>query len=408
MEMSSGPVLVVDDDATNCAMLRHFLERHGLTVTEAADGNAALEWLGKQSFDLVLLDILMPGLSGLEVLRALRQNYSMTALPVIMATVKDDSAVVVEALRAGANDYLTKPFDFPVVLARVQTQLALKRSVEQITRLERSLAQRNTELEEANSRMKDDLDAAARVQEALLPTSLPCAPGVTFAWVFRPCAELAGDLLNVVAFGERSIALYVLDVVDHGVKSALLAVMVSRSLAQLHAAHGLEPSPGKAPSPLPPGEVAAHLNQSFPWDKRTEQFFTLLYGGLDLATREFRFVSAGHPGPLYLPCDGPAVFFKGSGLPIGLGGANYSEQSLSLQVGDRLYLYSDGVSEARNAQRQFFGEDRLQAVLEQGRTRPLQEGLDTVLRSVLEWCGQAPPHDDISLLAVEVTGPASH
>jgi response regulator RpfG family c-di-GMP phosphodiesterase len=106
-------------------------------------------------------------------------------------------------LRLGANDYVTKPFDFPVVLARVQTQLALKRSVERIVRLEQSLAQRNAELEEANRCMKRDLETAAKVQAALLPREVPAMAGADFAWQFKPCTELAGDLLNIVPLGER-------------------------------------------------------------------------------------------------------------------------------------------------------------------------------------------------------------
>ena len=132
MNTEHGSLLVVDDDETNRDVLAHRLQRRGYTVTEAADGGQALELIGRQRFDLVLLDVVMPGPSGLDVLQAIRRTHSLTTLPVIMATAKDQSADVVRALELGANDYVTKPYDFPVLLARVGTQLCLKRAVEQI------------------------------------------------------------------------------------------------------------------------------------------------------------------------------------------------------------------------------------------------------------------------------------
>jgi adenylate cyclase len=138
-----GSLLVVDDQESNRDMLSRRLERRGYTVAVAEDGRQALEMITTQKFDLVLLDIVMPGISGLEVLRILRTRYSAAVLPVIMATVKDQSSDVVEALHLGANDYVTKPFDFPVVLARLQTQLSLQRAMGEIQRLAEQLELRN-------------------------------------------------------------------------------------------------------------------------------------------------------------------------------------------------------------------------------------------------------------------------
>jgi sigma-B regulation protein RsbU (phosphoserine phosphatase) len=396
-----GSLLIVDDDVRSRNLLRGYLTPHGLTITEAEDGTRALELIEQSPFDLVLLDVQMPpGPSGFEVLETLRRTCSATDLPVIMATAANEGADVVRALGAGANDYVTKPFDFPVVLARVRTQLELKAAVDRSRRLEQSLARRNAELEAVNRTMKRDLDAAARVQQALLPRAQPAVTGARFAWVFRPCVELAGDLLNVLALDEHRVCLYVLDVVGHGVKAALLAVMVSRVLARL-----LLPaaqSGGAAGQVPPPAEVAAHLNREFPWDDQTQQFFTLLYGVLDLGTGMFCFVSAGHPGPLYLPQGAEAQALSTPGVPIGLG-EGYEERWVRLRKGERLYLYSDGAYEVMNAEHKGFGEERLHRVLAEGRNVPLQEGLDRLTCTLEEWCAPAAPHDDISVLAVELT-----
>jgi adenylate cyclase len=143
MSTPRGALLVVDDDGMNRDMLGRRLERRGYSVASAADGQRALAMLDTQTFDLVLLDIMMPGISGLEVLRRLRERHAMADLPVIMTTAKDQSSDIVEALQLGANDYVTKPLDFPVVLARVETQLSLKRAKEQIQQLAEQLELRN-------------------------------------------------------------------------------------------------------------------------------------------------------------------------------------------------------------------------------------------------------------------------
>lgn len=121
-------LLVVDDDGTNRDILMRRLKRAGYVVTAAENGAKALELIDSQKFQLVLLDILMPGLSGIEVLQAVRIKYSLTELPIIMATAVDDTEEVVKALDLGANDYVIKPFDFPIVLARIKTHLKMGRA----------------------------------------------------------------------------------------------------------------------------------------------------------------------------------------------------------------------------------------------------------------------------------------
>src|SRR5262245_24604180 len=122
-----GVLLVVDDDEMTRDMLSRRLERIGYTVTAAADGNLALDLIAREVFDVILLDIKMPGLTGFQVLQAIRRIHSVTDLLVVMVTSADDSDSIVEALELGANDYVTKPIDFPVAMARIRTQLLLRR-----------------------------------------------------------------------------------------------------------------------------------------------------------------------------------------------------------------------------------------------------------------------------------------
>ena len=349
-EKEHGSLLVVDDDEMNRVMLSRLLTRSGYAVTEASDGAAALELVEKHSFDLVLLDILMPGIDGLQVLENLRRTRSVAELPIIMATAEDSSSDVVRALKLGANDYVTKPLDFSVVLARVQTQLSLKRAKD--------------ELEATNARMKRDLEAAAKVQRALMPSSLPKVQEFRFVWDFVPCDELGGDILDVFQLDEDRIGLYLLDVSGHGVRAALLSVTLNRLLAQM--AEGslqFEGAGSQTESQLlSPAEVAARLNTRFQMDASpgAVQYSTFLYGILNTHSGHFRYVSAGHPGPLQVHGDGKSILHPQEGFAIGwFPDSTYQESVIELRPGDRLYLYSDGILEAMNSEDELFGPERL-------------------------------------------------
>jgi class 3 adenylate cyclase len=143
VEAATTRVLVVDDNEMNRDMLSRRLGAGGFPVETAEDGSSALRLLDEEHFDIVLLDVMMPGLSGIDVLQRIRERSSESDLPVIMVTARDAAEDVVEALRAGANDYVTKPLDFAVVLARVETQITLKKQKEEIRRLADDLELRN-------------------------------------------------------------------------------------------------------------------------------------------------------------------------------------------------------------------------------------------------------------------------
>ena len=260
----------------------------------------------------------------------------------------------------------------------------------------------------ANERMKRDLDAAAKVQRALLPTALPEVRGVRFAWAFKPCEELAGDILNVVRLDDRHVGLYVLDVCGHGVASALLSVTVSRFLSTVPDSSSLLLRKVEGTSGytlVPAAEVAAQLNRRFLFNAATEQYFTMVYGILDLESLQFRYISAGHPPLVHVPAGAPATILEAPGFPIGITLADYEEHTVRLKPGDRLYLYSDGIIEAKDARQQLFGTRGLADFLDEGRATPLEGTVTDLLGAVERWSGTDRLHDDVSILAVEVEAP---
>ena len=401
-EAPKPKILVVDDTEANRESLARRLERRGYAVDTASGGEEALAKVAESPCELILLDIMMPGMSGLEVLERLRKDHQPADLPIIMCTAKDQSEDMVQAFELGASDYVTKPIDFAVVMARVETHLKLSGSMRQVRELEKTLSDRNAALEEAMKRTKADLNAAAKVQAAFLPHAPPKVTGFNFAWKLLPCTELAGDSLNVFRLDVDHIAAYVLDVSGHGVAAALPAVAATRLLMPGRDPDSIltrddgQPDAGK---PVPPVEIAERVDRWFKSNPDTHQFVTLFYTMINIRTRELTYVSAAHP-PAVLIRAGRAELLKGSGLPIGLG-EGYEEHTRAMEKGDRLYLYTDGVPESQNAARETFGMDNMLATLERTSSQPLEASLEALLADIAKWCGDEPPHDDISLIAIE-------
>lgn len=392
-EENSGRLLVVDDNEMNRDMLSRRLQRRGYSVEMADGGAAALQAVENDTFDLILLDIMMPDIDGMEVLSRLRKTHTQTDLPIIMATANNESSDIVAALKLGANDYVTKPLDFPVVHARVENALARKRAAEA--------------LKAANEKMQCDLEAAARVQQALLPEVAPVVEGVKFAWYYQPCDQLGGDAFNVLKLDDQQVALYVLDVSGHGVPSALWSVAVGHQLAQLFAQHGSHSGPGDEANDgelINPARLAKKLNALFPMDAKARLYFTLVYGVLNTQTRDFCFVSAGSPGPAVVHANGSTEVHDIPAVPIGMfEESEYENTTIQLQAGDRLYLHSDGLYEERHPESgELFERERMMEVLADKRTDSLGQSVTSLVDAVVKWRGDTHLSDDATIVACTI------
>ncbi len=394
-------ILAVDDTPANLQVLSGMLKDRGYRVRPVPSGKLALLAARRDPPDLILLDINMPEMNGYEVCEHLKADDTLRGIPIIFISALTEQLDKVKAFASGGVDYITKPFQMEELHARVETHLKLRR-------LHVELEETNARLAKANDRMYRDLKAAAKIQETLLPREAPRVPGTAFAWAYRPCDELGGDGLNIIPFGDGEVGLYILDVSGHGVSAALLSVTLSRLLSPPSQPSSILIRNREASDRLditPPAVVAAHLNRLFPFDSATEQFATMVYGILNAATGEFRYVSTGHPGPVHLPSGGHPVILESPGFPIGLADDAYEERSVRLGAGDRLYLYSDGVCEAMDPTGEQFGHGRLLEAISRGGCESLQEGLAALLAGVERWHGSERPQDDISILAVELVPP---
>ena len=287
---------------------------------------------------------------------------------------------------------------------------ALRKSEETLIQhrdnLESTVAERTACLAAANERMNRDLESAAEVQKTFLPRHPPNLPGVHFAWSFTPCDELAGDMLDICKLDSRHVGVWVVDVCGHGVAAALVSVTLSRLLSTLNGPESslLRQTNGSANGGrLPPQDIAHFLNGQFAIDPETMRYFTFLYGILDVETREFRYVSAGHPGPVLITHEGESRILPMSPPAIGiLPKPEFVEHRVTLSPGDRLYLYTDGITESTNAEEEEFGRERMTEILNINRSMPLQQSIEYLMEELEEFSHGKHPADDLSLVAVEV------
>ena len=387
-------ILVADDDPMGRAVITHHLAKWGCEFSIAEDGAQAWEQFQAEPHNIVISDWMMPNMDGIELVRRIRELNSEHYTYVILLTAKHEAEDLVEGMEAGADDFLTKPFRPDELRVRLN---AGRRVVE----LEHSLAEKNEQLTAqndllatANARMKRDLDAAARIQQTFLPKELPDFREARFAWSFRPCDELAGDMLNILPLGDRHVGAFVLDVTGHGVPAALLSVAVNRYIT------ASQFGDGNQRGPIPVDELACRLNERFM--DSTGRFVTMVYGVLDLSMRRFDYVTAGHPGPLVLPPKGEPLLHVADGVPIGVDAtADYKPQSVRLNAGDRLFLFSDGVVEAVNPQGEAFSTQRLMDSLSKDRELPLETCINNLVSATERWSEPDRPDDDVSILAIE-------
>jgi PAS domain S-box-containing protein len=262
------------------------------------------------------------------------------------------------------------------------------------------------DLARANIRMSESLEAAAAIQRSLLPESMPEVPGVDFAWAFDPCYELAGDSLDVFQIDDENIAMYVLDVVGHGVPAALLSVTLAQILSFSRRRSRL---PGKGSFAdrhvvASPKAATERLNQLFPMNQESRQYFTLFYGVLNLPTRRLTYVTAGHPAPVLLSERATCRNLTVGGFPVGLvQQPEYEERTIDLSPGDRLYVYTDGLIEATNADGCEFGAEQLGEQIERGRELSLKQSVEALEATAKGWAG-GRLDDDLSILALEIAG----
>jgi sigma-B regulation protein RsbU (phosphoserine phosphatase) len=381
-------ILIAEDDLTSRNILKLFLSKQGHEVVATVDGAEA--WLSMQHPDapkLAILDWVMPTIDGIEVCRRIRTLKTDQPTYVIMLTTKAKKADIVSGLEAGADDYMTKPFDYDELRARVNVGIRI--------------IENEAKLLEARKKIDEALKAAGRIQHSLLPTHLPVFRQVEFAWKFAPCDAVGGDIFNIVPLDANHIGMYMLDVAGHGPPSAMISVLVYQ-LMNSHTGvlvdHTVNP-----PAIRDPEAVLNILDREFPL-LRFRRHFTIIYAVLDLASSSLTYSNAAHCTPIILPRENDLKILTTSGTVIGLNAIPFGQETVAIAPGDKVVIFSDGVIEMENAAHEFFGEERLYQVLRANRTVPPADMVHALYTEAMSYAGAQPVADDVSIMACEYKG----
>jgi phosphoserine phosphatase RsbU/P len=375
MLASSQPrVLVADDQQDVVAALRMLLRSAGLEVDPATSVQEVRHRLDSQTYDLVLMDLnyardTTSGREGLDLLTEIHTRDRL--LPVIVMTGWGSIDTAVEAMRRGARTFVHKPWDNHTLTETVCREI------------EEGHAQRQSDKLAAN----EQADAKA-IQRALLPAALPSMSGVGLAARWEPALAFGGDCYDALRLTETHLAISIADVCGKGLPAALL---MSNLLASLRAFAASERSPR---------DVVTSVNRALCRQKDLRRFVTLFYALYDSATRVLTYTNAGHNPPLVLRRAGSCERLAIGGTVTGIfDEGTFEEGRVTLEPGDRLVLYTDGITEARSAGGDEFEDEGLLRTLERCRRLDAQSIVDAVFNDVGTFAGGSLQDDATAVVA---------
>ncbi len=374
--LSDCRVLLVDDTRANLDILVEGLKSdHKLSL--ALNGEMAMQVAARTPPDLVLLDIVMPGIDGYEVCRRMRQMPETAEVPIMFLSSLEEVQNKTHGFEVGANDYLTKPFDMLEVKARVKSLLKAK-----------------AYSDEAKEQIASELRVAREIQMGMLPHNfggVEQAYGVNVGAVLEPAREVGGDLYGVCAAGAERLVIFLGDVSGKGISASMFMVRAI-SLAQLLSREIFEPE-----------RILARLNDELAADNPSGMFVTFLCAVFEPKSGRLTLANAGHCRPVLLPVGEPARWaVRNLGTALGFEpGLDFERTELTLHKGDALIIYSDGVSEAFNSLEECYGNERLltdATGLAGQSASAITAGL---LQKVRAFAGSAPQSDDIAILVMK-------
>lgn len=375
-------ILVVDDEPDLEPLMLQRMRRHirsgRYTFVFAQNGIEALERLNQEDdIDMVLSDINMPRMDGLTLLEQIPKVDPNIRSVIVSAY--GDMKNIRTAMNRGAFDFVTKPLDF------ADLQITIDRTLSHMTEWREALSSRDKLVA-----LQNELNVASQIQQSILPTQFPRGDNYEVYASMEPARNVGGDFFDVLILEDGLLGLAIADVSDKGVPAALF-MMSSRTLLK-----------GAAIGMGEPGSVLGEVNQLLHEDNDTGMFVTILYAVYNPFSGDFTFANGGHNSPLIVHPDGSSSLLPLTG-GIALGvvpDMPYQQQSIRLDPGDLMFLYTDGVTEAMNEEGEEFGVERLQEVFASKPPSSTKEANEAVFSAVSDFAGDTAQSDDITCLAV--------
>ena len=355
--------------------------------------------------DLIIFESGDLGEKNIDEIWKAKETFDLLDIPMVVVGNARYSDELVELIETGGVDYIQEPIDQINLIARIKTILNLCQANRKLKKHHCELTELTNELEEKNRRLNSiledirfDLKLAGDLQRSFLPSGNINGETVDFAFFYQPCETIGGDLINVIPVSAKHFIVYLLDVSGHGVSAALLAFAIHRHLSS-EANFGLiRKKNGRIRSPA---EVCRILNQDFLMHNEWYRYFTITYGIYNAGTRIFKYCRAGQTPLLLMQEEAAPQLLRHGCPPIGLSAnAIFVEDELKLKPGDRIFLYSDGITEAVCNNEDFFGEEKLIKELSKSKTSILQDQINRFTRRFFTSLGNNRPRDDIALLGM--------
>jgi sigma-B regulation protein RsbU (phosphoserine phosphatase) len=371
----SARLLVADDQPDVLEALRWLLTAEGYEPHFVSTTEGVMQQLGAGRFDLLLMDLnysrhTTSGREGLELISRVRAHDA--ALPIVVMTGWGSIDTAVEAMRRGARSFVQKPWDDVTLLEIIHREIDEARAAHR-----------------RDQRQQRELEDARLIQRGLLPTTVPQLAGVTLAVAWQPARDVGGDCFDTLNFG-RSLGLSIADISGKGLPAALLMSNLQAAVRAF------------ARESAPPASVCGSVNRLLCRNMASGRFATFCYARIDPGMRRIVYSNAGHNPPLLIRADGSTSALTQGGMVLGIFPDNVYEQAdLQVGSGDHLIFYTDGITEARSAEGEEFGEDRLAQAAVEMRGQSSGELKDALLSRVNHFTG-GRFDDDASLIVVGI------
>ena len=397
---------MADDSRLQRRILTSLLEKAGFEVTEAASGDEALSVMEDNSISVVISDWMMPGMDGPTLCKALRAQQRDSYVYFILLTSKAEKEDIAAGLDAGADDFLTKPVNGDELRARLMAGQRILKMESELHQKNKLIANTLNELQAVYDSVDRDLIEARKLQHSLMREPFVDYGKAQVSLFLKSSGRVGGDLVGTYPISQSRIGFYAIDVSGHGIASALLTARLAGHLSATAPNQNvaLEPDDNGGYRPLPPCVAVARLNSLILEDIDTEHYFTIVLADMDLASGKVTFCQAGHPHPVLHRADGSVEFIGNGGLPVGLiAMAEYEDHVCDLCPGDRLVVYSDGVTESADFAGELYDDAGLEVFLQRGKIRGASF-FDSLLDDLKKHVGDDEFADDISTVLLEYSG----
>ena len=392
--LARARVLVVDDSRLMRLALIRALKELGVNSTgEAGNGREALEKIQQESFDLMLLDMEMPEMNGIELLRIMKKDPVLSGLPVIVISSAEQIETAVECIETGAEDYLPKTFNPTLLRARVTSSLEKKRlrDLEKLRVVQ--LQNEKLLLEQTQKRLDEELAEAMRYVISIVPE--PSETPLKVDWFYNPSTELGGDAFGYHWIDADHFAVYLLDVCGHGVGACLLSVTAINVIRN-----------GSLPNTdfRDPAAVMGALSNAFLIERQNNMYFTLWYGVYHAPTRTLRHASGGHPAALLMapPVDGVSTsqHLRSPGLIVGMmEDVVYDAQSCHVPPGSSLLVLCDGCFEVMDTNGRDATFEEFDEFMQANGSA--EDGLQRAFKWAQGLHGPGPLDDDFTIVRIQ-------